>query len=176
MLRDISGIIAENVVPFALIYDINIDSSITTDRTNYGPRENVALSVNIKNSGRNYIIPELAVNIKITDSNNNVLFNEGRALKNVMPDVVNTLNSVWNTGLSQPGSYNASVEVYNNNQIVSTKTASFIIDSALIITGNITATPSVVVYGRSVQVDYTVRNSGNMNANGLPLRLPCYKP
>lgn len=176
ILKNGSNIIAENMVPFTVLPGINIDSSITTDRTNYGPRENVVLSVNIKNNGRNYIIPELAVNLRITDLNNNTLFTEGKTLKNIMPDAANALNSVWNTGLALPGSYNASVEIYNNNQLVSAKTASFIIDNTLIITGNITAEPSVVIHGRPVQVDYTVRNSGNMNVNGLPLRLIVINP
>jgi Tol biopolymer transport system component/flagellar hook assembly protein FlgD len=171
VLKDNPDILTENITPFSILPDINIDSSITTDKANYGPREDVSVSIQIKSSGKNYIIPELIARVKITDTNNNILFTEDKKLTNLLPDATNTINSIWNTGISAPGIYNASVEIYINNAFISTKATSFTIDPVLIITGNITATPSVVIFANNVQIDYTVQNSGNVGINGLPLKV-----
>jgi len=176
ILKGSPGVLSENRISFTIEPDINIDSSIITDEAHYGPREDVSLSINIKNNGRNYVVPQLIVKVKIMDQNNNIIFAEDRTLTTLLPAATNNLNFIWNTGLTSPGSYNATVEIYIANQIVSTKTTSFVIDSSVIITGNIIVKPSVALFGGSVLIYYTIQNNGNVNISDLPLQVLIVDP
>ncbi|MEW6003366.1 MAG: Ig-like domain-containing protein, partial [Nitrospirota bacterium] len=176
ILKDASGIMTENIVPFTILPDINIDASIVTDKTNYRSRENVSVSVNIKNNGKNYIVPDLLMRLNITDQNSNILFTEDRRLTNLIPDATNMINSIWNTGIIPPGVYNVFVDIYINNQLISTKTTSFTIDPSVTITGSITAIPSVVIFGNTFRIDYEVQNSGNINISTLPVKIIVIDP
>jgi len=167
VLKDLPDTIVENNVPFTILPDMDIVTTLTTDRAGYGPNEDAVINYSVKNNGQNYIIPELTAKISITDAGNNVLFTEDRVLANLLPGINTALNSTWNTGLNAPGEYMVEFGIYINDEPVSTRSVSFTINEIAVIEGDITVTPRVVLFGNSVQADYSIRNSGNAGADGL---------
>ena len=103
LLKDGSDIITEHLVPFILLPDIDVTSTLVTDRPAYRLAQNVIASCKIKNSGGNYMIPALDVNITIMDKQDNALWSEQTKLHNLLPGVTATLSAIWNTGLHSPG-------------------------------------------------------------------------
>ena len=67
-------------------------------------------------------------------------------------------------------------DIYLDGQVVSSKSAPFRIDSSIIITGKITATPSLVFLGGAAQADYTIKNAGNADARGLIVKVSVLEP
>ncbi len=167
VLKDGANVITENTVPFAILPDINIDSSVVTNKTAYGAKEDVVIDVNIKNKGENYVIPELKVKVRIVDAGNTEIFAEDKGITNLLPGRTTALHSTWNTGLNPLGDYSATVEIYIGDKFVSSKSISFEIDASMIITGSLTVTPTVVLIGNTIQVDYVMQNTGNTTISDL---------
>ncbi len=164
-------IIAEDVVPFTIVPDIRMDTLLTTDRVSYGPGEDVSVVVGLRNTGRNYIIPEATLRIKILDLNNNELFAEEHNITGLLPGTGTDINSVWNTGLSNPGDYRAVAETSVDGEMISGAETIFRIEPKVLITGRIVSVPSVVRQGSTLKIGYRLYNSGNTDARGLTARI-----
>lgn len=172
VLKDQSGaLLFENIVPFAILPDSRLDASISTDKSGYASNENVAVAVGIANSGRNHIVAEINALIKISCPGGNLLFSEERLLTEVMPGTLNNLGAGWNTGLSSPGAYAASVDIVADGVQAPSKTTTFTIASDPLITGTIAALPSSVIYGGEVKLHYSLRNDGNAAVSAMPLKI-----
>lgn len=175
-LKNIPGVISENIVPFEILPDMDIASEVVTDRTGYGAKEDVGISFNVKNNGGNYVIPALTATVKIADAGGNTLFTDDKTITNLLPGATTTFNSIWNTGLNLPGDYNAVVEISLDGSPVSIGSAPFAINASMVIAGDIKAAPPVVSVGDTVEADYIIRNSGNTDAAGLGLRILVIDP
>lgn len=79
-------------------------------------------------------------------------------------------------GLSQAGDYNASVELYLNDELISNPSASFKVNASSIITGSVSVSPTVVLAGDIVQAGYAVQSMGNTVMNGLVVELLIVDP
>ena len=171
-----ANVIAENIIPLTILPDMNIASSVVTNKASYGSNEDVTMSISVKNNGQNYIVPELDLKVKILDASNNMLFNDAKSIVNFLPGATDSINSTWNTGLSPSGSYSAVVETYNNSQLISIKSAAFAVSTSSIITGSVSVSPSVVLSGSSLQVSYMAQNTGNAAMNGVALNILIIDP
>ena len=170
-LTDGTSVIAENIVPFTILPDINLDSSLVTNKTVYGSKEDVLIGVSIKNNGKNYVIPDLKATMKVSDASGNVLFAEDKSIANLLPGALATLSSTWNTGLSLPGDYSASVDIYISDKRILSTSGSFKISGSSVITGSVAVTPAVVIYGNTAEADYAVQNIGNADVSGMSINL-----
>ena len=63
------------------------------------------------------------------------------------------------------------VEIYLDGQKISSQVAPFKVNASAILTGHITATPSVVFLGNSVRTDYTIQNSGNTDISDVSVKV-----
>ncbi len=162
-----SEVTAEDIIPFVILPDVAIESTVVTDKSLYGPNEDVAVGFSIKNNGRNNILPVLKARLRITDSDGKELFAEEQDITNLLPGVTATMNSAWNTALNAPGDYSVVADIYLDGEPVSIASAGFRIDPVVTITGDIKAAPSYVLAGNNVLAGYTVRNSGNTGAAGI---------
>ena len=171
LLMNIPDVVAENINPFTILPDIEVASTVVTDKTHYGPKEDVVINFDVKNKGENHVIPELNVKVRIVDEGNNELFTEDKKITNLLPGVVAALSSTWNTGLNLTGDYGAIVEIFLDDQLVSGNSAPFEIDASATITGTITVTPAVVVLGRTGRADYSIRNIGNTDVSSLVVKV-----
>jgi len=171
IFRDGAEVIAENSTHFTILPDMDINSFIVTDKIAYGSNEDVLMTVNIRNNGKNYVIPGLDVKVKITDEFNNAVFGDVKDIINLLPGASHNINSTWNTSLNPAGAYSIVVEIFRNNELVLNRAASFSVKASPIITGNMTVTPAVVIAGNTAVIDYTVQNTGNAAVSGLGLNL-----
>jgi hypothetical protein len=130
ILKDASGIVlAENTTPFTVISDAAAELTVVTEKIAYGPQENVVTSLTIRNTGTNYIIPALQATVSVTDASGTVLFSEIKAVSNLLPGAAVDVSSLWNTGLTMPGDYNAVVQVSFDGGAAVTKSAAFRINT-----------------------------------------------
>jgi Tol biopolymer transport system component len=169
-------VITENIVPFIILRDIQIDLTLATDKTHYDPNETVLTHLTVKNTGQNYVLPQLGIKLGIFDLQNRDLYTENREIKNLLPGGITQLASSWNTGLYPPADYRAQVELSLDGQIVSNKSVTFKINPSTLISGHLTVTPRIVLLGNTVQADYTVQNSGNADITGMTLKLTVLDP
>ena len=176
VLKNESGISAENLAPFTILPDINIGSSIITDRFSYGPNEDVTVTFSVKNNGLNYIVPTLKARVRITDLSNNNMMTADRDIANLLPGSAAASDYIWDTSLHMPGDYRAVIEIYLNDRLISTKAALFRIEPVFIISGSLKVTPSVVPLGCNVITDYTIKNTGNSAVSGLGVKVLIIDP
>ena len=167
---------AENVVPFTLLPDIHIVASVVTDKTKYQANENVVVNLAVKNAGQNYIVPEMKARVRIVDAADQDLLDEEKEVRNLLIGGTTRFRSTWNTGRHLPGDYRVIMEVSNNGSLVLGKSASFQIDSSIMLTGKLTLAPSFVLRGGTVQVDYAIQNNGNQDIRDLPLKVLVVEP
>ena len=176
LLQDASGLLDEKSVPFDIEPDITIELHTVTDRTEYNMNEDIRISTNVRNNGKNYIVPELKVMIQITDAYNNILFNEEKNITNLLPGISTSLNDIWNSDLYPSGDYHATAEVYSDGGLISRQSVSFRIRASFIITGNLAVAPSAVSAGNTAGANYSIHNTGNTEIDGLIVRLLIIDP
>ncbi len=176
VLTGTAGILSENTTTFTIVPDANLDLVVSTGKCAYGPGENVVTGFTIKNTGDNYIISTLQAIVSISDVTGTILFSDVKNISNLMPRSSVDLSSSWNTGLTAPGSYNATVTVLFDGGPTTTKSAAFTINALFVLTGTVTASPSVVPLGNAEQLTYTVSNSGNTDALGYVARISIIDP
>ena len=167
---------AENIVSFCILPEIEIDTTVATDRVHYRAREDMLINLAVSNKGRNYPIAELKIKTRIVDTNVAELFKDEKDIRNLFPGATVALSSTWNTGLYPPGDYRVMAEADIEGRVVSSQSAFFKIDSSLILAGSLTVTPPVVFLGNRAQADYAIRNDGNVDGSGLTVRLLIVDP
>lgn len=171
-----SGILAESTASFTISPDLTVTAAVTTDKAEYGAQEKVAVHVDLKNIGSNYVIQELTARLTIARNDALIVFSEETVLRNLMPQTTNELNAQWDTGLSVPGAYSASVEAVIDNRIVATGTTLFMVGQSGDISGSITATPAAAVYNQPVHIAYVLKNNGNSAISALPVKITIIDP
>lgn len=166
VLRNTSSVLGEFTLPFEIQPDVKVDVEIATDKRTYRSNEVVTVSVSVKNSGSNFIIPGLSAQTRIFDAQSNVLYDESKTLTNMLPGVEGTFSAKWQCGIVHAGEYNAVVDIAVGGQKVLTKLATFSIVPTNNISGTVTVSPSVVSAGKSFAVTYSITNSGNIETAG----------
>ena len=171
VLKDAGGAISENTTSFAIAPDAVFDIGLSTDKTSYGPYEDVELTATLGNRGINYIAPSLDATITISNAGGAAINIESRTLSDLLPASTVTLSSLWNTRLAAPGDYSVTVSVSSDGTTVATKQATFRINSVVLLTGAISVSPAVISRGDTMDISYTLANAGNADMTGYTLRL-----
>ncbi|MFH0725313.1 MAG: CARDB domain-containing protein [Pseudomonadota bacterium] len=173
---DPTGGIQEKVIPFAVKPDIRVSASVITDRVRFDPNERVTVDVNLASNGKNFILPYLDLKISIVDEHDTAWLAEERRVDQLIPGARITLSTGWNTGLSTPGNYRATVEAYWNGEKTAGAEAAFVINAASVISGTLALPVTSVIAGEPVVVDYTIGNSGNTDVADLPIEVLVVDP
>jgi len=176
ILKDTSGVLAETLVPFTILPDMDVVPTVVTDKAHYGANEEVIITAKVKNDGTNYIIPNLSAKVRILDGSGIELFSQDKAILNLFPGITMAFSSTWRTGLNPPGNYSAIIEIYLDGNLTSNSAVALKIDADSIISGYIIATPPIVIVGNQVHLDYAVRNDGNADLNGFLLKVSVTDP
>ncbi len=169
--RDASGILAEKILLFTILPNIALEAAVVTDKSIYGPHENVQVTYSLKNDGLNYLIPELHIKNVIADAAGTELFSEDRNIIDLLPGSNASYQVIWDTGLSAPGNYIAAISISDNEQVILSRTTTFNIESVVSATGSLQVAPSPVLLGDALQTDYALMNTGNSDAMGLVVRV-----
>jgi len=171
IVRDASGILAEKVILFTILPYTALEASVVTDKGMYGPHENVQATYVLTNNGLDFLIPELHIKYAIMDVAGTELFSEERNVRNLLPGSNASNQVIWDTGLRSPGNYNTTISIFDNEQVILSRTATFNIESVVTATGSLQVAPSPVLFGNALQTDYALMNTGNSDAMGLVVRV-----
>lgn len=176
VLKDGTGVLAEDRASFTISPDNAIDLIAATDKLAYGPGENVVTNFTVKNTGANNIIPAVQAHVSITDAAGTVLFSETKTMSNLLPGTSIDLSSLWNSGFTAPGRYQAIVAVSMDGTTKATNASVFSINQSIVLTGAITVSSPVVAAGNAAQTIYTITNTGNADASGYTARISIIDP
>jgi len=164
------GSIGETVKPFTVLPDLDVAASLTTNKTEYGPDEEVQFALSVANLGANMILPELKVKLTVSDSTV-VHHVEEHALFNLYPEESAGISTSWNTARTAPGSYRAAMEVFLENERVAVTATEFAIVPVMAISGTVSVDPKVIFQDGAAQVAYSVAGRGNVEAGTVLLQL-----
>ncbi|MBA4373988.1 MAG: hypothetical protein C0402_14150 [Thermodesulfovibrio sp.] len=167
---------AENVLPFAVLPDITIDSSLFTDKIRYASRETVLFAGKIENRGINYITPVMKLRISVIDAFNNEVFSETIYTSSMLPGSFFDFSTKASFSPSSPGFYTAFLDVFFNETKVSGNSAVFMVQPVAVISGSIKAEFQPLTEGSQVLADYAVTSSGNGEVSGVGLRVLLLDP
>jgi PHD/YefM family antitoxin component YafN of YafNO toxin-antitoxin module len=161
------GAVSEGITPFKILPDVRVDSGVVTDKLGYGANDKVAMTISLKNSGSNYVVPQLDARVRIVDSGDTTLFADERTVQDLFPAAGNSLQSEWSTGLHTPGEYRVVVEAYLGDKLVSSSTARFTIRPVAEVSGSVTVDPATVLFGDNLRTAFAVANTGNTDVGGV---------
>jgi Tol biopolymer transport system component/fibronectin type 3 domain-containing protein len=162
--------LAEEVLPFTILPDIDLQASIDTDRLHYGANEPVRLNSRIANLGKNFIIPSLNTLLTVSSPEGEVFTKESQVSNLFNGDSIN-LTAAWNTANANPGEYTATVTLSYEGEVVAEDTNSFSIDPVLSLTGALGLSAKIVPIASPVGMSYTINSSGNIGGTGLTLNV-----
>jgi len=162
-----TGVIAENKTPFTIIPDVAMNVRIVTDKSAYGPRENVVLTSHLKNISTNCIIQKLAVKTMVLDSLNQEMYVDNREVLNLLPGADLSLPVTWNTGITTSGNCRALVQVFLDGSLFSSGETDFAIAADSAISGTLAVEPAAVAIGDTFKAIFTISNNGNADATGV---------
>lgn len=176
ILYDNTGAKIENAAPLSIVADMTVAATVTSDKNNYGPNEDVHLIVTVKNIGLNYIIPEAEAQEKIVDSSGNALYTKNIDLNNLFPGVESSLSYSWATAQLPAGDYSGTVDVLINGSVAASSVSTFKINEVFNAKGSVSTDRASYNPGETVQVTYGVKNSGNFDVNDLTLNINVIDP
>jgi Tol biopolymer transport system component/fibronectin type 3 domain-containing protein len=162
--------LAEEVLPFTILPDIELQASVDTDRLRYGANEPVRLNSRIANLGKNFIIPSLNTLLTVSSPESEVFAKESQVSNLFNGDSIN-LTAAWNTAKANPGEYIATVTLTYEGEVVAEDTNSFSIDPVLSLTGDLGLSAKIVPIASPVGISYTINSSGNIGGTGLTLNV-----
>lgn len=153
VLKKLGVTLSESTVPFTILPDIRIESSIETEKTAYEANEDVTITTKVLNQGKNYIVPALTLKIRILDPQKNVVLDEEKEITTLLPGLKTQVGSVLNANTRSPGIYTASVDIFLNGELLFNRFISFEIKPILYLTGHLQVTPAVVAQGQNRDID-----------------------
>jgi subtilase family serine protease/Tol biopolymer transport system component/flagellar hook assembly protein FlgD/fibronectin type 3 domain-containing protein len=162
--------LSEKEIGFTILPVLKFNSSLTTDKTHYGLKENAALNLGVTNTG-NAVAPLLNLKLKIKPAVGQDIFAKELSLTNLAPNLTADLMETWNTAQNPAGNYQARLEVYLNNELTCFSENGFEIDPFPVITGILEVAPLNVLQGENYQANYTVSNAGNTSLQNLPVKV-----
>jgi flagellar hook assembly protein FlgD len=165
-ISDGSTVLGEGITPFSILPDLKVSAGIVTDRQQYGSRQDVGLAVSFKNTGVNYLIPQLRARVRVLGPQNTEQYSGEQTVANLMTGASGSLSFTWNTGLLAPGPYTATLDIFAGDKLVTSSLANFTIIPSVSIGGSIKADPAVAVLGSGFTANYTLTNNGNAGASG----------
>ena len=155
---------------FDILPDLNLVAGITTDRVLYGANEDVLITSTVENTGLNAAFYELVLVVQIPGAPS-PLFTQTFAPFDLGASSSQDRIAVWNTGLTLPGNYVATLAVRENGEIIGSDQTAFTIEASsgrgFALTGTLDAVPSVVSEGESVTLPSTLTNTGNVDLTQL---------
>jgi streptogramin lyase len=150
---------------FTILPDLHLVPNITTDRVVYGANDDVLITSTVENTGLNAAFYELVLQVQIPGAAT-PLFTQSFPAFDLGPGAAQDRVAVWNTGLTTPGDYVATLAVRENGELIGSDQTSFTIASSsargFVLNGTLDVVPNVVSEGASVTLPATLTNVGNV--------------
>lgn len=176
ILRDGSGQLAENFVPFTIDAQADVEAGLVTDRLHYGSDQTVRIHGSLLNQSPNLDLTDLSTRIVVLDPAGEILAEENGRIDYLFDGVPVAVDMTWRTGIHPSGEYTALLSVMQGALEIARAERGFLIDTVARPTGTLSVQPAVVTTGRDVSVVYTVGNYGNTPLTALPLAVAIMDP
>jgi streptogramin lyase len=154
---------------FEVLPDLNLVAHISTDRVLYGANDDVLITSSVENTGLNAAYFQLELEVEIPGASTPV-FTRSFPAFDLGPGAIENRLAIFNTGITLPGTYVATLRVHQDGQQIGFDQTSFTIESSgqrgIALTGVLDAVPSVVSEGDPIALNATLSNSGNVALPG----------
>lgn len=165
---------------FIIGADQSIDLRITSSKTGYKDHENVALNAVLTSKTSNYIFNDLRALVEVIGPGQTTLLSKERSIATLMPKATQSWSTTWSTANYAPGTYTAMLKLYSGQSLIDSGQTTFTILSSAVsgngLTGTLAFDPSTMVQGQSSVISYTVNNKGNAPLNNLIIRTLVVNP
>ncbi|MBI4746440.1 MAG: hypothetical protein HY786_07870, partial [Deltaproteobacteria bacterium] len=141
---------------------------IATGQGEYKANEDVGRAVNIANLSSDKTYENIKLDAGITGSSGSAVFNKTDEIQLLAPASLLSYGFNWNTGVVPPGDYTLTGKLLwagNGAVIVEGKTAFFILSTPSL-SGNFSLSKDTVIQGFDLNINYTLKNNGNIDLNG----------
>jgi subtilase family serine protease/Tol biopolymer transport system component/fibronectin type 3 domain-containing protein len=176
ILSDDGGPLAENLEPFTIEAAVEVAADLVTDRLHYNPRQTVQIHGLVTNRAPNMVLTDLTTRTTIRNAAGQMVDRQDGAIDHLFADTPVSVNTTWDTGLSEAGRYTATLTVSEGVGTLAQVECSFHLDSVRNLNGALSVQPALVAAGTAVSVDYTVSMLGNTAVTGLPLTIAIVAP
>jgi squalene cyclase len=144
-----------------------LSSTVTTDRQTYDANQTAAITGSVSNPTPNAAWYNLLVSLQVLNDSGATVWSSNQTVASLAPLATSNLRFGFAIGSASPGTYTAVLGVTDtaSGVVVDSRSATFqVVSSAATgtgLTGTLTATPGSPFRNVSVQLDISVRNSGN---------------
>lgn len=166
-LRNTTGTLVEKYAPFDILPDINVETTLATDKSVYEAFEDVQLTTQLRNLGLNNALQGVKVGINIVDGQSTELYGEEKEMNSLLPGMSGAFVSEWNTGRTDPGEYLVKVVASLNGQVLKATSTHLTIKPVVAVQGALAIHPEEVLTGNDFGANYRLRNVGNAEASGV---------
>lgn len=184
ILDDAGEVLAEASAPFKISAgsagQVQVSSTVATDRASYAPNDAVLITANVKNDGINVSLTGASVKETVLRPDSTVLFTQTLPLGNLEPGVSARLNFPLSLNQAPLGTYLVRQQVLSaTGSTLSEPSTSFVVVSqggndALV--ASITALPQIVQRGEPSAITATVTNRGSQALTGVPMVIRIIDP
>ncbi|MBI5116666.1 hypothetical protein HZA56_09360 [Candidatus Poribacteria bacterium] len=184
-LRDVNDtLFITKSASFEILSDLSFSTSVFTDKAEYSANEIATITGKVENQSQNHVFQNLKMTETIT---NNIGAQVGYFEANVPAILIDNFESLqfqWNTASNEAGAYTVTQRLYDSADLltpIAVVTAAFTITAApetnVGVSGSIVANPRWIYYGQSLNFEYSVTNTGNVEfVNDLDLSIVVKDP
>ena len=148
----------------------NMVSSTSTDSNTYEINKPIAITVNLGTPLSNYTWQNVEVSTAVTGPES--IYSSSQTIAEFKPQTDKVLNFNTNSQLHKPGVYTVTTTVKHDAKVIHTSSTTFTILAMPVLSGEISVTPESVMLNETINVTYTITNSGNAPANVVSLSIP----
>lgn len=175
--NSVNELLYTKTVPFSVLADSEVSSTISTDKSSYQSNSNVAISGKFEYLSGNLQLTAVTAMVQIFDASQNLLTEQIKVIPEFLPTMQTTINFEWDSSLFSPGKYTAVIMLKSkanpfkrSDTLLSTSSTSFdITPSQSDISGTLLLKKFEIDSSDSVEFNYTIINEGNADISALPI-------
>ncbi len=176
ILTDDSGQLTQNLVPFTIEADMELETQLVTDRAAYGPRQTVQLHGAVTSRAENMIFSGLSVEIVLRNGLDEIVHAHSVAVPYLYGSTPIAVDTSWPTAQHAPGTYTATLTVLADGLELAKTSREFTVESEYNLSGSLSLQPALTSSGTPVSVDYAVTLYGNTALTGAPISIVLMDP
>lgn len=183
LVDNTGDVIASGTAPFviAAASGQSAMATITTDKQIYKPFDTVRISDRVTNLLSNAMLDDLRIVTTVTSPDGDEWFSKAETLPQLSPGALTDYSYDVPLASAAAGQYTASLMVNkaDGTQLAQASTQFTVVSTAETgagLTGTITAAPTLVGFGQTVNLAFSAANNGNSALANLPLKVSIVDP
>lgn len=158
-----------------------LTTTVTADKTVYGPSDPVRFTVRLANGATNTLINNLRAVATIVNPAGATVFSGEQTIPQLGGGALRDLNFAYQLANAMPGVYTTTIKIYDElGTALATRTLNFTVSSTAVngtgLLGDIAVLPKQVTLGDKLILSAGITNQGNTDLTGLNLKLAVVDP